>query len=600
MDTKLLKTRDQIDDKYKWNISKIYANDAEWEKDFLVLKSLIPEYSKFKGALSDGQSLLGFLNLDEKIYRLYLKMYMYSTFRHHSDTSEPIYQSMMSKIEMCGTDMRTATSFFVSEIIELGDEIIDKMFESVPDLELYRKYIYTILDSKEHVLSKEVEAALAQMSDAVAAPDAVYSSLCNSDMTFPKIKDENGIEVDLTDSNYGAFIRSSNRRVREEAFKAIFGRFGEFKNTFATNLLAGVKNVCNLAKLRKYNSALEYGVDEDDIPVEVYNTTIDTINDNLSSLHKYVSLKKKLLGYEDIHMYDLYASLFEVPNNNYPFETGVSMAKEALSILGDDYINVLSKGLEDGWCDVYPNKGKRGGAYSWGSYDTMPYFFLNYVNELNDVFTLVHELGHSMHTYYSNKSQPFVYSGYTIFNAEVASTTNEIILVNHLIENTTDKNMRLYLITHELEQIRTTVFRQTMFAEFEKIIHGKIDDGVGLSAQDICDIYYDLNVKYHGNDMVVDDEIRMEWARIPHFYSNFYVYKYVTGYAAATMFASTILKNEPGALDNYKKFLCSGGSDYSIEIQKSCGVDMTTSTPINTVISRFNYLLELLENEIEN
>lgn len=598
MNTNLIKTRDEIDNKYKWDISKIYASDDIWENDFLHLQSLIPKYSSYKGRLSDGEILLDYLNHDEITYRLYLKMYMYAVFNHHGDTANPVYQSMINKISMCGTEIKTATSFFVPEIISLGEAYIDVLLQSVPGLGMYSKYLSIILDAKDHILSEEVEAVLAQMSDAIESPDSVYSSLCNSDMVFPKIKDENGSLVDLTDSNYSSFIRSSNREVRKDAFKTMFNRLGEFKNTFATNLLSGVKNVSNLAKIRKYNSSLEYGVDCDNIPVQVYNTTVDTINDNLSSLHRFVRLKKQLLGYEDIHMYDLYTSLFEVPNNNYSFEEGVSIVKKALSILGDDYVDTVSKGLDDGWCDVYPNRGKRGGAYSWGSYDTMPYFFLNYVNELNDVFTLIHELGHSMHTYYSNKSQPFIYSQYTIFNAEVASTTNEILLMNYLLNNTTDKNMKLYLITHELEQIRQTVFRQTMFAEFEKIVHTKIDNGIGLSTDDICNIYYDLNVKYFGEDMIVDDEIRMEWARIPHFYSNFYVYKYVTGYAAATAFASSIIDNKPGALDNYKKFLCSGGSDYSIEIQKSCGIDMTTSAPIEAVMDRFNYLLDLLEETI--
>lgn len=595
MDSKTLKTRDEIEEKYKWKISDIYSDDKDWEKDFALLKSLIPSLGKYKGNLSNGETLLSFFKEDEKISRLYAKLYMYATFKHHGDTGESKYQSMYNKIEMYSTDLRTLTSFFVPEIISIGRDTISALIEEHSELCMYKKHLDFVLDCEPHMLSEDIEAVIAQMSDAVASPDAVYSALCNSDMTFPKVKDEDGMLTDLTDSNYSSFVRSEDRSVREEAFKTMFTTLGSFKNTFATNLLANIKNLSNIAKIRNYNSSIECAVDGDNIPVSVYNMTVDTINNNLDSLHRYVDIKKKLLGYDEIHMYDLYASLFEKPEENYSFETGVKIVKDALAILGEEYIQIASEGLDNGWCDVYPNKGKRGGAYSWGSYDTKPYFLLNYVNELNDVFTLAHELGHSMHSLYSNRTQPYVYSGYTIFNAEVASTTNEILLMNYLIDNCTDEKMKRYLITHELEQIRATVFRQTMFAEFEKIMHEKIDNSEGLSADDICDIYYSLNVKYFGDSMVVDDEIRMEWTRIPHFYSNFYVYKYVTGYAAATMFATSILNNEEGALDRYKKFLCSGGSDYSIEIQKSCGVDMTTSAPMEAVVSRFNHLLNLLE-----
>ena len=311
----------------------------------------------------------------------------------------------------------------------------------------------------------------------------------------------------LTDSNYSAFIRSDDRQLRLNAFKGIFQTLYSYKNMFASSLISNAKNLSNMAKIRNYNSSIECAVDEDNIPVSVYNTTVDTVNKNLKSLHRYVALKKKLLGYKDIHMYDLYASVFDKPEEHYSFEDGVAIVKKALEVLGEEYISVMSQGIEDGWCDVYPNEGKRGGSYSWGSYDTMPYLLLNYVGELNDVFTLAHELGHSMHSYYSNKNQPFIYSEYTIFNAEVASTTNEIILMNYLIENCADKSTKQYLIFHELEQIRQTVFRQTMFAEFEKIIHEKIDAGIGLSTEDVCDMYYDVNVKDFVYDRMIDEEV---------------------------------------------------------------------------------------------
>lgn len=594
------KQRSQIDSKYKWNISKIYNSDELWEEDFNTLASLIPTISTFKGTLNKGESLLSFLQEAEKVNRLYLKLYMFAIFKHHEDTGVAKNQAILAKIEMLNTNLKAATSFVIPELISIGRDNINTLINSIDDLKLYEKHLAFMLDKQEHYLSEEVEAVLAQMSDSVSAPENIYNALFDADIKYPQIINEKGEFSDLTDSNYSAFIRSSNREVREHAFKGIFNTLYSYKNMFSSCLLANAKNLSNTAKVRKYNSSIECAVDEDSIPVSVYNTTVDTVNKNLKSLHRYVALKKQLLGYEDIHMYDLYASVFDKPEDYYSFEEGVDMVKKALGILGDEYISIASQGIEDGWCDVYPNEGKRGGAYSWGSYDTMPYFLLNYVGELNDVFTLAHELGHSMHSYYSNKTQPFIYSEYTIFNAEVASITNEILLMHYLIENCKDKATKQYLIFHELEHIRQTVFRQTLFAEFEQIIHEKIDAGIGLSTDDICDIYYKLNVKYFGDDIVVDDEIKIEWARIPHFYSNFYVYKYVTGYAAANMFACSILNNEDGALDNYNKFLSAGGSDYSIAIQQNSGVDITTSVPMDKVIERFNALLDLLEETINN
>lgn len=595
MDTKTLKTRDEIEDKYKWDVAKIYASDEKWEEDLEALKKLIPNLSKGKGMLHDADTLLQSFIESEKIGRLFSKLFMYATFKHHENTRDSKYQSMVSTIDSCDTEIRTLFSFFEPEIISIGKEKLDMVLSCNKELEVYRKLLYSILDTTDHMLSKDVEAALAQISESMGTPEAVYSSFSNSDLKFPKVLDEKGNLLDLTESNYSQYIRHENRDVRKDAFTKLFLTFGSFKNTLSSNYLANVKNQSNIAKLRKYNSSIECALDSDKIPVSVYKTTVDTVNANLHLLHRYVSLKKKLLGYDNIHMYDLYVPLFEKPSSSYPFEDAVEIVKESISILGDDYVKIATDGLNNGWCDVYPNEGKRSGAYSWGSYDTMPYFMLNYVNELNDVFTLTHELGHSMHSYYSKKHQPYIYHNYTIFNAEVASTCNEILLMNHLIENCKDIKTKLYLINHELEQIRATVFRQTMFAEFEMIVHEKIDNSEGLSAKDLCDIYYKINHKYFGDDILVDEEIAYEWMRIPHFYSNFYVFKYVTGYAAATMFASSILNNDINALDNYKKFLCSGGSDYSINIQKSCGIDMTTSKPLESVMERFNYLLNELE-----
>lgn len=417
-------------------------------------------------------------------------------------------------------------------------------------------------------------------------------------MTFPVIRDEEGNEVELTEGNYSVFIRSKDRRVRKEAFEALFGTYEKFNNTVATTYTASHKNFIFKAKTRKYNSALESSLKPDKIPVEVYHNVVDTINKNLTSLHRYVDIKKRLLGLEEIHMYDLYVSVIDAPEFNVEYEDGVILCEKALEPLGTEYLEIFREGIEEGWIDVYENKGKRGGAYSSGSYNSMPYVLLNYNNQVNDVSTLAHEMGHSIHSYYARKNQPYIYADYVLFCAEVASTTNECLLMDYLIKNEKDKARRLFLINQQLEGIRTTVFRQTMFAEFELLTHEKMEKGESLSSEELCKIYHDLNEKYFGKSMVVDKGIDMEWSRIPHFYRDFYVYQYVTGFAAANSFSQIILNGTEEDVEKYKGFLKAGGSDYPINILKNAGVDMTTPKPLEDTIRRFDELLDMLEKEL--
>lgn len=594
-EVKKVKRREEISKEDRWDIEKIYSNTEDWEKDFGRLKEMAPKIKEFQGKLSDAKELLNFLKLDEEISRLADKLLVYSFLKADEDTANNANQAVKNKIEAYSAELAAMSAFFIPEILSYEEGTIEKAIETLPELKVYEFMLKRVLKRKPHTLSHEVEELLASVSDVLNAPSSIFGMLTNADMTFPTIKDEDGHEVELTEGNYSVFIKSKDVKVREAAFKALFETYDHFKNTLATSLTSSIKSFAFEAKTRKYSSSLESSLKPNDILIEVYDNAIKAINDNLSSLHRYVRVKKKLLGLEEMHMYDLYVPVIDTPKMHIEFNEGVNLVKEALKPLGEEYLNIFSEGIENRWIDIYENKGKRKGAYSWGCYDTMPYVLLNYNYELNDVSTLAHEMGHSIHSYYSRKEQPYIYADYTLFCAEVASTVNENLLINYLIKNEKDEKKRLYLINTQLEQIRTTVFRQIMFAEFEKITHEKTDEGIPLTSEELCKIYHDLNVKYFGPDIVVDPEIDMEWARIPHFYSDFYVYQYATGYSAANSFVKAISESGEEAVEKYKGFLKSGGSDYPINILKKAGVDMTTPKPIEDTINRFNELLDMLE-----
>ncbi|OPX45370.1 oligoendopeptidase F [Clostridium thermobutyricum] len=593
-----LKKRSEIKKEDKWDIEKIYKNSEEWEKAFETLKKEGIKIKEYEGKLNDSETLLEFLKLDEKISREAEKILVYSHLKSDENTGDNQNQGRMNKADSYMAELSSYGAFFIPEILSIGEENINKMLNEKEELKLYDFMFKSILAEKDHVLSKEIEEMLASVSDCLEGPSNIHGILTNADMTFPKVKNEKGELVRLTEGNYASFIRSKDVNVRREAFKALFNEYTKIKNTLGTTLTSSIKNFNFMAKTRKYSSALEASLKPNNIPVKVYEEAIETINKHLPSLHRYVRLKKKLLGLEEMHMYDLYVPVIEIEKEHIEFDKAVEIVIKALEPLGEEYLDIFKSGIKNGWIDKYENEGKRGGAYSWGTYDTMPYVLLNYNYDLNDVSTLAHEMGHSIHSYYSHKEQPYIYGGYTLFCAEVASTTNESLLINYLIRNEKDKNKRLYLINQELEQIRTTVFRQLMFAEFEYYTHKMIEEGNPLTAEDYCKKWHELNVNYFGEDMIVDEEIDIEWARIPHFYSDFYVYQYATGYAAASAFSNSILNGEKDAVSKYKKFLKSGGSDYPINILRNSGVDMTTPMPLEKTIKRFNELLDMLENEI--
>ncbi|EJT6500443.1 oligoendopeptidase F [Clostridium perfringens] len=597
-EVKKLRIRDEIPESDKWRIDKIYETPAKWNEELNKLKEEAPKLKDFEGKLGNKEDLKAFLLLNEKLSRKLGKLYVYAHMRSHEDTSNPEMQSLVNKIDPYSAEFSSYTAYFVPEILSLKEGTIENFINEDKDLKQYKIYFEMILNEKPHILSKEVESVLASVSDCLGAPESIYSMLTNSDMTFGEIVDESSRKVELTEGNYISFIKSKDRKVREAAFKLLFGTYKKYENTLATSLTSSIKNFVFESKTRKYNSSLEASLKPNNIPVEVYYNALKTVDENMDALHRYVRIKKKLLNLEEIHMYDLYVPVIECKKEHLEYKDAISLVEEGLKPLGKEYLDIFNEGINEGWIDVYENKGKRSGAYSWGSYDTMPYVLLNYNYELNDASTLAHEMGHSIHSYYTRKTQPYIYGDYSLFCAEVASTTNEILLIHHLIEKETDKNKKLYLINQELEQIRTTVFRQLMFAEFELKTHEAIENGESITSEVLCKMWKDINIKYFGEDMNVDEEISIEWARIPHFYSDFYVYQYATGYAAASSFANSILSKGEEAVEKYKGFLKAGGSMYPIDTLKMAGVDMTTSKPLKDTLDRFNELLDMLEEII--
>ncbi|MDV9773077.1 oligoendopeptidase F [Clostridioides difficile] len=590
--------RSTIEEKYKWKIDKMYSSKEEIEKDISKVKNLIQEVKEYKGKLSESkENLYKVLNISENASRIVQNLYVYTHMKQHEDTRINDNQGRATKTEMLSTDLGVATSYIVPEILAIEE---NKLSEYLKDekLSFYTKYIKDILRDKPHTLSEREEEILAATSELSTIPENVYDMLAYADMEFPEIEDEEGNKVKLSHSNYSLFIKSKNSRVRKDAFEGEFSTYEKYKNTFASTLYGGIKSEIFYAKTRKYNSAIEASLFSDDVSLDVYNNLISAIDKSIPNLNKYVELKKKFLGLNEMHMYDLYVPLTDKFDMDIPYDKAQDIILEALKPLGEEYLKVIKSAFDEGWIDVYDNEGKKGGAYSWGSYDSHPYILMSYKNDLNSLFTLIHELGHSVHSHYSRTSQPFLYSYYKIFVAEVASTLNELLLINYLLENSKSKDETIYLLNYYLEQFRTTVHRQTMFAEFEKIVHQRVESGEPLTADEFTNIYYKLNEKYYGKSAIVDKQIGIEWARIPHFYSNFYVYKYATGFSAASALSQQILSEGSTAVDRYINFLKSGGSEYPLEQLKSAGVDMTKKESIEEALNVFAELVNKLEKEL--
>ena len=590
--------RSTIENKFKWTIDEMYPNEESIEKDIQKVKELIEEVKKYKGILADSEeNLFKALNISEETSRILQNLYVYTHMKSHEDTRINKNQGNATKTDMLSTELSMATSYMVPEIIAMDSEKLENYLKT-EKLSHYKKYVDDILRLKPHTLNEREEELLAAVADLSGVPENVYDMLSFADLQFPEIEDENGEKVRVTHSNFSLFLKSKDARVRKDAFEAMYGIYGQYKNTFASTLYGGIKSEIFYAKTRKYESALQGSLFQDNVSVDVYNNLIDAVHENLDTLNDYIDLKKKFLGLDKINMYDLYVPLTESFDMEISYEKAQKIILEALKPLGEEYLENVKKAFAEGWIDVYGNEGKQGGAYSWGSYDSKSYILMSYKDDLNSLFTLIHEMGHSMHSFYSKNNQPYLYSGYKIFVAEVASTLNELLLINYLLKNAKSKEERVYLLNYYLEQFRTTVYRQTMFAEFEKICHGKVEEGEPLTAEDFNNIYYDLNKKYYGESCEVNEEIALEWARIPHFYSNFYVYKYATGFSAASALSKQILEEGESAVSRYKEFLKSGGSEFPLDQLRKAGIDMEKKESVDEALHVFKDLVKQLEKEL--
>lgn len=586
--------RSESEVEYRWKLEDLFPDQAAWDKEYAEAKQLIKKAADYQGKLKDEAQLKACFELEDELSQHVERLYVFANMRHHEDTAEPGFQALSDKSKKLSVETGEALSFITPEVLSLSDSELDAMINN-ESLAKYRHTLEEMRRQKAHVLSKNEEALLAQVGNVSSAPGTIFSMLNNADLKFPKVKNEAGEEVELSHGRYIQFLESKNRDVRREAFKTMYDTYGKLKNTLATTLNANVTKNIFYAKARKYDSVLGMSLYGDNIPKEVYTNLVDTIHKYLPLMHRYMELRKRLLGLDELHMYDLFAPLVEEFDMEISYEDAKKTIKASLKPLGDDYLNVLQEGFDEGWIDVYENEGKRSGAYSWGAYGTHPYVLLNHKDNLNSMFTLTHEMGHALHSYYSDNNQNYRDAQYTIFLAEVASTLNEALLMDYLLGKSKDAKEKMYLLTYYADQFRTTVFRQTMFAEFEKIVHERTEEGESLTPQELSKIYYDLNKLYYGPGMVVDQDIEMEWARIPHFYNSFYVYKYATGFSAATSFSKQILEEGQPAVDRYLGFLKSGGSDFSINILKKAGVDMSSPEPIEQAMSVFEQLIGQME-----
>ena len=596
MSEKAQKTRDQIDSKYKWNIEAMFSDESQIEP---ILQEVLEEagsYSDFAGRLTESAAtLLSALRQRDAIWQKLEKVYVYARMRRDEDNRKTEYQAMTDRCQTVIAQVSAAMSFFTPELLSASEETLLSYIRQEPGLAQYEFFIRDLLREKAHVLSKEEENILAQMGEITGATNDIFTMLNNADIKFGKITDEDGDEVELTHGNYITFMESHSRQVRKDAYEQMYAPFKSMINTIGATYNYNTKTDVISARIRKYDSARQAALSGDNIPGEVYDNLIKVVNDNLPAVHRYMEIRKRLLGVDKLHMYDIYVPLIELPKQVIPYEEGLEIMRKGLAPLGEEYLARMNRGIEEGWIDVYENQGKTSGAYSFGSYDSYPYILLNYTDTLKDVFTIVHEMGHSMHSSYTREAQPYIYGSHSIFTAEVASTVNESLLMRYLLKKEKDPQMQKYLLNLYIEEFRTTLFRQTMFAEFEDITHKAIENDQVLTPQWMCEEYQKLNDKYFGPAVEKDDTIRYEWARIPHFYNAFYVYKYATGYSAATAISGKILEEGAPARDAYIEFLKTGESDHPIELLKLAGVDMSSPQPIQQAMETFTALVDQFE-----
>ena len=598
MNTKELKTRDQIDSKYKWNIEAMIPDESVISGELETIKKEAEAYGEdFAGRLTESaDTLLAAFQKRDDIWRRLEKIYVYARMRRDENNAETKYQAMADQCNSVIAAVSASMAFFTPELLSASEETILAYIDAAPGLEIYRFAICDTMRQKAHILTQAEENILAQMSEITGATNDIFTMLNNADIKFGTIIDEDGDETEVTHGNFIKFMESHDRDVRKNAYNAVYDAYKELINTIASAYNYNTKTDVVSARIRKYESARAAALSGDNIPAEVYDNLVAEVHKNLPAMHRYVELRKKLLGVDKLYMYDMYVPLIKLPETSVSFEEGLDIMRDALQPLGEEYLTKMNKGIEEGWIDVYENKGKTSGAYSFGCYDSYPYILLNYTDTLKDVFTIIHEMGHSMHSRYTRDEQPYIYGSHSIFTAEVASTVNESLLMQLLLRTENEKEMRKYLLNMHLEEFRTTLFRQTMFAEFEDITHKAIESGETLTAEWMCQQYEDLNAQYYGSAVEKDDVIRYEWARIPHFYNAFYVYKYATGYSAATAISKKILTEGKPAAQDYIRFLKTGESDHPIELLKIAGVDMSSPLPVQQAMETFNQLLDEFES----
>lgn len=585
--------RENIDNKYKWDLEKIYKSNEEFVNDLNNLSEEIKKITKYQGKILESSDNLYNLLLDMNNYDIKLsKLYVYAKMRLDEDSNKNIYKDYVGRVENLITLFSSLTSFIEPELLEYDYDIIKKYIQENEKLKTYKKSLEDIYRYKKHTLSKSEEHILASLSKILGLSENASYYLRNADMRFGKIIDENNKKQELTDSNYSIYIKSNNRKVRKRAFNEMFKTYESLINTYAV-LLGGTVELNNeIAKLRKYNSALESSLYNDNIDVKLYDKLIDEVHKNLPYLFKYYKVKKETLNLNELHIYDLYADMTPKYEKKYEYEEAKEIIKNALSIFGDEYIEVINKAFNENWIDVFENKGKKSGAYSWGAYTTNPYILTNYNYDYNSVSTLAHELGHSVHTYFSNNNNPYHESGYPIFLAEIASTVNELLLAYYILENTNDENEKKYIISNLLELYRATIYRQTMFAEFEKEIHEQNQKGITLTSETLSNIYFEKIKVYFAKNIKIDPEIKYEWARIPHFYDSFYVYKYATGLSIASYIVKRIKSNDNEFKNKYINLLKSGGRDYPLELLKKCDIDILNDNIVTEALQSFNELID--------
>lgn len=595
------RTRDQVEAQYKWKVEDIYPDIQAWEEDYKKVTEMVPKLKEHQDTfLLSASNLYDFLKYDEEVSIIIENLYTYAHLNNDTDKGSSVYQKLYGKATNLYSEYSSVTAFVIPALLKEDYSKIERFIKEVPGLKEYEILLKKIFRYQDHTLSEREETILAMYSKVLNSSSDIADVLKENDMTFGTIVDEKGKEVTLNNSNYSIYIASKNREVRKLAFETIYKGYEQFSNTLASTLSSTVEECVTTAKVKHYPNSLAMALYEDDVQVEVYDKLIATTKKNLPVLFDYYKLKKELLKLDEMHLYDIYTPIVGESEKEYTFDEAKELVLDTLSIFGDDYVENAKHAFTDGWIDIYPNKGKVSGAYSSGGYMTKPYMLLNFNGKINDVSTLIHELGHSMHSYYTRSNNPYSTGSYSIFVAEVASTVNELLLNKHLLKTLTDKEERLVILNNMLELFKASIFRQVMFAEFEKQIHEVVENGNILTKDTLCKMYYDLNKEYFGENVVVDKEVQYEWERIPHFYMIFYVYQYATGLSAACKIVTDLLEEKEGARENYLTFLKSGSTKSPIELLKIAGVDMTDPAVVESAIDMFKDTLEEFKQEINS